>query len=84
MENVENAIGEGAEVNEAVEVKRGKGVPRTAEQKEKQKESMQKRWADPAYRQAVADGRAKAKAAKLAAAAEATPVTETETANVEG
>ena len=62
MENMENAA------VEEVKVPFGKGVPRTDEQKAKQKESMQKRWADPAYRQAVADGRAKAKAAKAAAA----------------
>ena len=50
-----------------VKVPYGKGVARTEEQKAKQKVSMQARWADPAYRQAVADGRAKAKAAKASA-----------------
>ena len=70
--NEENVVTEGTEV----EVKSGKGVPRTEEQKAKQKESMQKRWADPAYRQAVADGRAKARAAKAAAASEAETETE--------
>lgn len=44
-----------------------KGVARTEEQKAKQRESMKARWADPAYREAVAAGRAKAKAAKAEA-----------------
>lgn len=52
-----------------------KGVARTEEMKAKQAESMKARWADPAYRAAVAEGRAKAKAAKTAKA-EAAPTTE--------
>ena len=48
-----------------------KGVARTDEMKAKQAESMKARWADPAYRAAVAEGRAKAKAAKAAKATSA-------------
>ena len=76
MNELENGVAEGTEV---AEVKSGKGVPRTAEQKEKQKESMKTRWADPAYREAVAAGRAKAKEAKLAATSvDVAPATATE------
>jgi hypothetical protein len=51
--------------------------------RDKQVASMKARWQDPQYRQNVADGRAKAKAAKLAAEAAAkageTPSTPAET-----
>jgi hypothetical protein len=64
----ENGVIEGTETE--VVVPTGKGIPRTEEQKEKQKESMKARWADPAYREAVAAGRAAAKAKREAAAIE--------------
>ena len=60
----EAAAPEGA----APKVHPAKGVARTDEMKAKQAESMKARWADPAYRAAVAEGRAKAKAAKAAKA----------------
>jgi hypothetical protein len=40
------------------------------EQRTKQAEAMKKRWEDPEYRERVAEGRAKAKAAREAAESE--------------
>jgi hypothetical protein len=54
------------------EVQETKKVVMTEEAKAKQAESMKARWQDPEYRAKVAEGRAKAKAAKEASTPAAT------------